>query len=67
MREGDALLLIEDAVYAASDELLRGHAAAALESDVAARGVSLPAHITVRDYDGFVEWVAGHDNSVTWT
>lgn len=74
---GDALLLIEDAVYAAT----RGHASAAqigelagrcpvyaLKPDLDARGVAdrLLEGVTAVDYAGFVELVATHPNNQSW-
>ncbi len=74
---GGAILLIEDAVYAAT----RGHAAAArieealarfavyaLTPDLAARGVAdrLIDGVTPVDYGGFVELVAEHPASHSW-
>ncbi|BDI07929.1 sulfurtransferase complex subunit TusB [Sphaerotilus microaerophilus] len=74
---GDALLLIEDAVYAVT----RGNAAAAkiadamarckvyaLMPDLEARGVAdrvLDGVHTV-DYGGFVDLVAAHPNNQSW-
>lgn len=75
--QGDALLLIEDAVYAAT----RGHAAAdaiaalagrcpvyALRPDLEARGVAdrVLEGVTPVDYAGFVELVATHPNNQSW-
>jgi tRNA 2-thiouridine synthesizing protein B len=77
-RPGDAVLLIEDGVYAA----VKGTAAAdhiaarngdlslyALGPDLAARGIkeaSLIKGISVVDYGGFVDLVAEHDVSQAW-
>ncbi|MBE7420307.1 MAG: sulfurtransferase complex subunit TusB [Ideonella sp.] len=76
-RPGHALLLIEDAVYAAS----RGAAASSalaqalktlkvyvLQPDVAARGMSgrLLDGVTPIDYGGFVDLVAEHPNNQSW-
>lgn len=74
---GGALLLIEDAVYAAT----RGHAAAgklraamenlevyALEADLEARGMSeaVAPGVKVVDYGGFVDLVASHKTCQSW-
>ncbi len=76
-RPGHALLLIEDAIYAAT----RGAAASsrlaealqtlkvyALQPDVEARGMSgqLVDGVTPIDYGGFVELVAEHPNNQSW-
>lgn len=77
-RPGDAVLLIEDGVYAA----VKGTAAAkrvaarngdlslyALGPDLAARGIkdaSLIEGISVVDYGGFVDLVAEHEVSQAW-
>jgi tRNA 2-thiouridine synthesizing protein B len=76
-QDGHALLLIEDAVYAAT----RGGAASAgladamkrlkvyaLKPDLEARGVaaSLADGVTAVDYAGFVDLVAEHPNNQTW-
>lgn len=70
---GHALLLIEDAVYAATRTDLLGDAAAtlkvyALTPDLAARGVAgrVVDGVTGVDYAGFVELVATHPNNQTW-
>ena len=76
-RPGHALLLIEDAVYAAT----RGGAASsgiaeastslkvyALGPDLDARGMAgkLIDGVTAVDYGGFVDLVAEHSTSQTW-
>ena len=76
-RPGSALLLIEDAVYAAT----RGNAAAekvreaaqamkvyALAPDLEARGMKDAAlsEVTLVDYGGFVDLVAGHAVVQSW-
>ena len=74
---GGAILLIEDAVYAAT----RGNAAEAglrealgrfkvyaLAPDLEARGMSdrVMEGVTTLDYGGFVDLVAEHKNSQSW-
>jgi len=77
-RPGDAVLLIEDGIYAA----VKGTAVAdriaglngdlslyALGPDLAARGIQETAlcdGISVVDYGGFVDLVAEHDVTQTW-
>jgi len=74
---GAALLLIEDAIYAAtsSGAASSGIAAAAtqlkvyvLQPDVDARGMAgrLVDGVATIDYAGFVDLVAEHPNNQTW-
>ncbi len=74
---GSALLLIEDAVYAATSaaanasgvaDALARHKIYVLQPDAAARGVSarLIDGVTSIDYAGFVDLVAEHTNNQTW-
>lgn len=72
-RSGDAVLLLEDGVYAAgaaptplSPALAaaqeRGVAVYALQPDAAARGVT--SVVPTVDYEGFVELIVQHERSV---
>lgn len=74
---GSALLLIEDAVYAATTaaahdsgiaEALARHAVYVLQPDAAARGMAarLVDGVTAIDYAGFVDLVAEHPNNQSW-
>jgi tRNA 2-thiouridine synthesizing protein B len=76
-QDGHALLLIEDAVYAATagGSASAGLAGAtkrlkvyALKPDLDARGVaaSLADGVTAIDYAGFVDLVAEHPNNQSW-
>jgi tRNA 2-thiouridine synthesizing protein B len=76
-RPGHALLLIEDAVYAATAAGVEsaGLAAAlaqlkvyALQPDVEARGMAgrLIDGVAAIDYGGFVDLVADHPNNQSW-
>jgi tRNA 2-thiouridine synthesizing protein B len=76
-RPGHALLLIEDAIYAATTAGApsAGLAAAlaqlkvyALQPDVDARGMAgkLVDGVTAIDYAGFVDLVAEHPNNQSW-
>jgi tRNA 2-thiouridine synthesizing protein B len=76
-QDGAALLLTEDAVYAATraGAASSGIAAArarlkvyALAPDLAARGVAaqVAEGITLVDYSGFVDLVAEHANNQSW-
>jgi tRNA 2-thiouridine synthesizing protein B len=76
-KDGQALLLTEDGIYAATAAAATasGIAAAtgrlkvyALQPDVQARGMAgkLAANITAIDYAGFVDLVAEHSTSQSW-
>ena len=76
-QDGHALLLIEDAVYAASSaaaetsglaEALPRLKVYALQPDVQARGIAgkLVEGVTAIDYAGFVGLAAEHSTSQTW-
>jgi len=73
-KDGDAILLIEDAVYAAmqvgsSAAKLSGLDVSALGSDLAARGIAedkLADGIKVVDYAGFVDLVEAKDKVQSW-
>ncbi|UYM16019.1 sulfurtransferase complex subunit TusB [Endozoicomonas euniceicola] len=70
----DAILLIEDAVYAlfeASDvleEVILDIPVYVLEADILARGITNrnDLNITAVDYDGFVELTEAHDKVLSW-
>lgn len=74
---GDAILLIEDGVYAAADTATRqrvldtiaaGVTVHALSEDLAARALPAPvATIATVSYAGFVDLVCLHRNSVSWS
>lgn len=75
--DGHAVLLIEDAVYAATRggagsaglaDALRRLKVYVLQPDLQARGVasSLVEGVTPVDYGGFVDLVAEHPNNQTW-
>jgi len=76
-KAGSALLLIEDAVYAATQggaasssmvEALAKLKVYALQPDVDARGMAgkLVDGVTAVDYAGFVDLVAEHPNNQSW-
>ncbi len=77
-KKGSAILLIEDAVYAAlSGTAVSGEIGARLGDfsfyvlgpDIAARGLGeapLLDGVEVVDYDGFVDLVAEHDATHSW-
>jgi tRNA 2-thiouridine synthesizing protein B len=76
-QDGSALLLTEDAVYAATLAGATGSGIAqalsrlkvyALRPDVEARGVAgkLVDGVTAIGYDGFVDLVAEHANNQSW-
>ena len=76
-QDGSALLLIEDAVYAATSAAAQASGIAAalarleiyvLQPDAAARAVGgrLIDGVTAIDYAGFVDLVAEHPNNQSW-
>ncbi|MCZ6886949.1 MAG: sulfurtransferase complex subunit TusB [Gammaproteobacteria bacterium] len=67
VEDGDVVLLIEDGVYATANPALLNVDVVALDVDVDARGVELPAHIATSNYAGFVSLVVAHDASVSWS
>ena len=68
--KGDTVVLLENGVFLilspATDDT--GVRWLALEADVQARGLAgrLPDHITLIDYDGFVEVTASADKTCNW-
>lgn len=77
VRNGDAILLIENGVYAAVDgpemaQMLAGAAddlmVYALEEDLNARALpSVGKHVIKASYTDFVQLVCQHNNSVSWS
>lgn len=73
-KDGDTVLLIEDAVYAAvqsgaASAQLSGLDVAVMGSDLAARGIAedkLADGINVVDYAGFVDLVEAKDSTQSW-
>ena len=63
----DAVLLFADGVYAAAAAREAKAVVAAIEDDAVARGIRLESPVKAIGYDGFVDLVAAHDASVTWT
>lgn len=73
---GDAVILIEDAVFAANDgheaneilsKMMNNAEVFALEPDLKARGILKPLKgLKKTDYDGFVKLVENHDKSISW-
>lgn len=66
LSEGDALILIEDAVYAVSRDDLPANCYV-LEPDLQARGLTPRDAVTCVDYPGFVDLTCRHSRSVSWT
>lgn len=71
LSDGDAVLLIEDAVYAVNRDDLPANCFV-LESDLEARGLapgvnSANYNLTRVDYAGFVDLACRYDRSVSWT
>lgn len=69
MAPGDALLLIEDGVYAARRPAALPDACYALDSDLEARGLlgRIDSRFQAISYDGFVGLVEKHQPIVTWS
>jgi tRNA 2-thiouridine synthesizing protein B len=73
-KDGDAVLLIEDGIYAAikggkAAELLAGLDVSVLGADLAARGISedkLVDGVAVIDYAGFVDLSIAKDKVQSW-
>lgn len=73
-RDGDALILIEDAVVAALADgrfaaMLKGKAVYVLAADLEARGLAaktLARGAAKVDYEGFVDLCAGQKASLSW-
>ena len=73
-KDGDAVLLIEDGVYAAikggkAADLLTGLDVSVLGADLAARGIStdkLVEGVSVVDYAGFVDLSIAKDKVQSW-
>jgi tRNA 2-thiouridine synthesizing protein B len=67
-QDGDVLLLLGDAVYAAltEEKLFSGLQIFALAEHVAARGIAAPAWITCIDYNQMVELTCQHHPVQTW-
>ena len=65
----DALLLIEDGVYAARTRIGAPGPCYALGDDLEARGLigRIGAGVEVVSYDGFVDLVERHQPVVTWS
>ena len=63
----DAVLLLADGVYAAAAARTVEATVSAIEDDAKARGVKIELPVESVSYDGFVDLVAAHDASVTWT
>ena len=81
IKEGDAVLMIEDAIYGATagtrlNETIKGFGEGAagvklyvLEADLQARGIDpsrLMKNVSPVDYAGFVNLVAEHDTVQSW-
>ncbi len=74
MRDGDTLLLIEDAVYTVMQggraaSIIDGRKAVVLGPDLAARGIAKEKMIDgveVVDYAGFVDLVEASDKTQSW-
>ena len=63
----DTVLLFADGVYAAARARAAKAVVAAIEDDATARGIRIESPVKAIGHDGFVDLVAAHDASVTWT
>jgi tRNA 2-thiouridine synthesizing protein B len=78
LSEGDAILLTEDGVYAATTgtsfsdavkAVANSHSVYVLGPDLSARGMNedrIVEGVKAVDYDGFVDLVTEHDKSNSW-
>ena len=69
LAHGDALLLIEDGVYAACTASSMPARCHALADDLEARGLTrrIDTAVEILTYDGFVDLVELHQPIVTWS
>ena len=69
LADGDALLLIEDGVFAACTAFGASTPCYALTDDVEARGLEgrIETAVEIVSYDGFVDLVERHQPIVTWS
>ena len=69
LADGDALLLIEDGVYAACTPIDTHATCHALADDLEARGLTgrIETSVEILSYDGFVDLVERHQPVVTWS
>ena len=69
LADGDALLLIEDGVYAACTAIDTPATCHALADDLEARGLTgrIETSVEILSYDGFVDLVERHQPVVTWS
>lgn len=63
---GDAILLIEDAVYAVTRDDLPANCFV-LEPDLSARGLTTTSRTSCVNYAGFVDLVCQYARSISWT
>ena len=69
LADGDALLLIEDGVYAACTTAGAPAPCHALADDLEARGLTsrIDTGVKIISYEGFVDLVERHQPIVTWS
>ena len=64
----DEMIFIGDSVYGLKEAKLDSRVPVyALESDLAARGITATSNVTVANMNRFVRLAVEHENSVTWT
>lgn len=64
--KGDALLLIEDGVYALKGRIPESGPVYCLRADADARGLAVPERVSAIDDAGWVELCARHNPIVSW-
>ena len=67
LAEGDAVLLLDDGVFALPALADADVRVGVLEADAVRLGVSVPSPADRLSYPDFVAWVAAYDRSATWS
>ena len=67
LAEGDALLLLDDGVFALPAVADANVRLGVLDADAVRLGVSVPSAAHRLGYPDFVAWVAAYDSSATWS
>ena len=67
LAEGDALLLLDDGVFALSALADAATRLGVLDVDASRCGVPVPDTVHRLGYADFVAWVAAYDRSATWS
>lgn len=67
LAEGDAVLLLDDGVFALPALADAGTRLGVLDADADRCGVPIPNTVHRLGYADFVAWVAAYDRSATWS